>query len=599
MVVSMAPGLSNLLVYEGMNADDILNQMATDNLAKQLSSSWSWGVSPDLVADQIFEEFVAQGQTFFQSSGDVGAYVGSIAAPQDDPYVTVVGGTSLMTAGPPKITWLSESVWNWQDTGQGLSASGGGVSAVYPIPPWQSNVDMGLNGGSAAARNFPDVAMVADNIWVVYGDGQSETTGGTSCACPLWAGFNALINEQAQSAGAPPVGFLNPALYRIGLSTNYTLDFHDVTTGSNTNQYSPDEYYAATGFDLCTGWGTPVGQRLITALAIPDALVISPLSGWSSSGPVGGPFTLASQSLCLTNVGTAPVSWEGQCDSPWLNLSTNHGRLLPAGTSEVVRVTLNPAAAALPAGVYSANACFTNLDTGFVQSRPCSLRVGQTLVDNGGFETGDFSAWTLKGDLADDFVAQVTNCPYCVHSGEYGAKLGQEALPLGTLSQAIPTKPDQSYFLSLWLNSSAPQPPINDNSPNEFSVSWGGATLFDETNIPAIGWTNLFFTVTASSNSTVLEFGFRDDPWALGLDDIIVVPASPLLLQAIMTTNGAIQLNWTAIPGFTYDVEYNGDLGTTNWQDLSGNVTATNTVMSVSDDPQADFQRFYRVLLVE
>ena len=99
MVISMAPGLSKVIVYEGTgaNANAILNRMATDNLAKQLSSSWGFGSQVDPAREQIFQQFAAQGQSMFQASGDGGAWTGAIFPPSDDPWLTVVGGTSLDT----------------------------------------------------------------------------------------------------------------------------------------------------------------------------------------------------------------------------------------------------------------------------------------------------------------------------------------------------------------------------------------------------------------------------------------------------------------------------------------------------------------------
>ena len=115
-------------------------------------------------------------------------------------------------------------------------------------------------------RNIPDVALTADNIYVVYNNGQSGGFGGTSCAAPLWAAFTALVNQQAAANGHATVGFINPAIYSIGNSSSYTSNFHDVTTGNNTNSASPTKFFAAPGDDLCTGWGTPKGQSLIDAL---------------------------------------------------------------------------------------------------------------------------------------------------------------------------------------------------------------------------------------------------------------------------------------------------------------------------------------------
>ncbi|HZM02302.1 MAG TPA: protease pro-enzyme activation domain-containing protein, partial [Candidatus Saccharimonadales bacterium] len=81
MAICMAPGLSRVIVYEGLTPNDVLNRMATDNQARQLSSSWGFGPQTDPVRAQIFEEFAAQGQTMFQASGDSGAYSGQVSSP--------------------------------------------------------------------------------------------------------------------------------------------------------------------------------------------------------------------------------------------------------------------------------------------------------------------------------------------------------------------------------------------------------------------------------------------------------------------------------------------------------------------------------------
>jgi uncharacterized repeat protein (TIGR01451 family) len=268
MALSMAPGLAGVIVYEGFNPDSILNKMATDNLAKQLSSSWSFGSATDTTMTQIFQQFAAQGQSYFNASGDDGAYVGSPRNPADNPYVTSVGGTTLTTRGPG-LSWLSEKTWNWFSTGQGSGASGGGVSTTWAIPAWQQGMVMVANGGSTTRRNIPDVAMVADNVVIIADNGTQEFVGGTSVASPLWAAFLALVNQQAAANSQPSIGFLNSAIYTIGQSTAYATDFHDIKTGNNTNASSPNKFFSVTGYDLCTGWGTPIGKPLINALAPP------------------------------------------------------------------------------------------------------------------------------------------------------------------------------------------------------------------------------------------------------------------------------------------------------------------------------------------
>jgi subtilase family serine protease len=260
MAIAMAPG-AQILVYEGTLFADIMNRMATDNAARQLSSSWAVNASPPTLAtiEQILMEYTVQGQTFFVASFDDGAYApsSSIAAPVGDPYITSVGGTALVTTGPGGA-WLSETVW---------TGSGGGVDSAYPIPSWQAGVSMITNMGSTTFRNIPDVAIVASPslFWVKNGQ-TTATGGGTSAATPLWAGFLALVNQQAAENQKPPVGFLNPTLYALGQGAHYSSDFHDITVGNNTNAASPNLYYAVPGYDLTTGWGTPTGQNLINDL---------------------------------------------------------------------------------------------------------------------------------------------------------------------------------------------------------------------------------------------------------------------------------------------------------------------------------------------
>jgi uncharacterized repeat protein (TIGR01451 family) len=268
MALSMAPGLAGVIVYEGKTGDSVLNRMAADNVAKQLSASWTYPT--DALTTQIFQQFGAQGQSYFNASGDSGAYSGSPSSPSDNPYITSVGGTTLTTRGPAGA-WVSEKVWSWISAGTGNGASSGGISATWAIPSWQVGISTTGNHGSSTMRNIPDVAMVADNVLVVANNGQQLNLGGTSCASPLWASLVALMNQQAALNSQQPVGFINPAVYAIGKGTSYTTDFHDTRTGNNTNSSSPTLFYAAIGYDLCTGWGTPIGKALINALVPPSS----------------------------------------------------------------------------------------------------------------------------------------------------------------------------------------------------------------------------------------------------------------------------------------------------------------------------------------
>jgi subtilase family serine protease len=254
MSISMAPGLKQVVVYVGSDDVSIFARMASDNIAKQLSCSWGWK-DDEASLDPIFKEMAVQGQSVFVATGDDGSGTGgSTVWPADDPWVTAVGGTDLATksAGGP---WAFETGW--------VGSAGSPSKNKIPIPSYQQlpGVINSSNKGSTTLRNYPDVAAEANtNQFSCYDGGCVGGNGGTSYAAPQWAGLIAMANQQAVSQGKATLGFLNPALYGLGVGTTYHTDFHDIITGSNGG------YNAVAGYDLVTGWGSPMGPSLINAL---------------------------------------------------------------------------------------------------------------------------------------------------------------------------------------------------------------------------------------------------------------------------------------------------------------------------------------------
>ncbi len=368
MAISMAPGAS-VVVYEGNSAIDILDRMASDGFAKQCSCSFGY-YPPPSGQSQVLQQLAMQGQSFFSSSGDGGAYNASqtIFAPTDDTNCTSVGGTSLTTSSPGG-PWQSETTWR---------GSGGGISPHYPIPGYQLGINMSAIGGSTAQRNIPDVSILADTVLFWYlKDGQSGTVGGTSAASPLWAGFTALINQQALANGRGTIGSMNQAAYAIGKSANYTNLFHDITTGNDTNSGSPANFFAYPGYDLATGWGSPNGAALINYLAAPtDALQITPGVGFAAVQPYGAAAIATNLILSLTNTGAAAFNWGAGGGPAWLDVSPVGGTLTPGGGPAAVTVALDAAAVSnLQTGVYLANVWFTNQTSTVVEYRLFTLTV--------------------------------------------------------------------------------------------------------------------------------------------------------------------------------------------------------------------------------
>ena len=302
--IGMAPGLAGIYVYIGSSAADILNRIATDDAAQQISISYAWFPSDPTGDDPIFEEFAAQGQTVFAASGDCGAYVTGAAPtcsngsgvmpppfPPESPYVTTVGGSVLTTTGPGGSR-VSETAWR---------SSGGGFADGVAIPSWQVAAVTAASGASPTLRNMPDVAAEAglDNYLCLEGT-CTTLTGGTSYSAPRWAGFMALVNQQAALNGRPPLGLLNPALYAIATSSTAGTALQDITVGGNAR------FSAVPGYDLVTGLGAPIGPGLIAQLTSPSSLVAS-IAPSSRSVQLGTTAT-----LFATMINAAPAAL-GNC----------------------------------------------------------------------------------------------------------------------------------------------------------------------------------------------------------------------------------------------------------------------------------------------
>ncbi|MGI4789101.1 MAG: protease pro-enzyme activation domain-containing protein [Janthinobacterium lividum] len=310
LAMALTPGLGKILIYETPNVSDQnfldgYNKIATDNIAKQVSTSW--GAAEDqsdqsliTAENPIFQQMAAQGQTIVAVTGDAGAYDDASTLSVDDPgaqpYVTGVGGTSLVTNGTGGA-YASETVWS-DPTPNSYStygsAGGGGFSTIWPAPGYQSVLQP-----VPAMRSVPDVALNSDpqTGYSIYFGGQWTVYGGTSAAAPLWASFTALVNQERAAAGKGTIGFLNPPIYQIGASTVYDTDFHDITRGTNF-------YYPATvGYDNATGWGSFVGNALLSTL-------VSGLAA-AQTGTLTGTVTAADTGAALPGVTVTALSASG------------------------------------------------------------------------------------------------------------------------------------------------------------------------------------------------------------------------------------------------------------------------------------------------
>ncbi len=144
--------------------------------------------------------------------------------------------------------------------------------------------------------------------------------------------------------------------------------------------------------------------------------------------------------------------------------------------------------------------------------------IAGNIVTNCGFETGDFTGWTLADPTDETFVAGPTFSMVGVNSGNFFAALGAVGSD-GSLSQTLSTVPGQTYDFGFWLAS-------DGFLENDFTAMWGATTVLSLTDIPATPYTFFSFSETAAAASTTITFLERNDAGFLGLDDVSVVGPS-------------------------------------------------------------------------
>jgi kumamolisin len=271
-VVGAVANGAKIAVYFAPNTDkgfvDAITDAVHDTTRKPSVISISWGASEDSWTAQsrnamnaALQDAATLGVTVTVASGDNGSTDGGtdkklhVDFPASSPFALACGGTTLNGDGK---TISSEVVWN--ETAKNEGATGGGVSTAFALPSYQQSSNVPKQPQTNfVGRGVPDVAGDADPTtgYQVRVNGQNQVIGGTSAVAPLWAGLIALFNQQI----GKPVGFLNPKLYGLGSGA-----FRDITSGNNDDS-NLGYYKAQTGWDPCTGLGSPNGAALLKSLS--------------------------------------------------------------------------------------------------------------------------------------------------------------------------------------------------------------------------------------------------------------------------------------------------------------------------------------------
>jgi hypothetical protein len=174
---------------------------------------------------------------------------------------------------------------------------------------------------------------------------------------------------------------------------------------------------------------------------------------------------------------------------------------------------------------------FLGLQGGKAASVSICDNIAGNLVANCGFETGDFTAWTLTGndtippsELGNLYgVEGVDPDTIAPNSGSYQAYVGDLVANATTLSQTLTTLPGGEYTVSLYLAQDTEPGTGQPPNSNEFDVTLDGMTVFDDIDVPVEGYTEYTGTVDVTDSSSVLDITLGNDLGEFLLDDVSVI----------------------------------------------------------------------------
>jgi len=513
-----------------------------------------------------YSELVVSGNTLYGTTEEGGpsGYGTMFAVNTDGTGFTNLHAFSYSTDGGYPIGRLLL----WGNTLYGTAEDGGtsGYGTMFAVNTNGTGFTILHDFAYSSDGGYPNGELVLSGN-TLYG---SAWDGGPTGSGTVYALSTVSLQFTASpTSGAAPltVNFTSPSVDNFGGSvTGWNWDFGD---GSTSTAQNPSHAYALPGDYSPSLQATNVSGLEILESG-PSITVSQPTIVLFTATPTNGlaPLTVSFYAAGVDSAGNTIGRWNWDFGDGFTSTARNPSHTYAA---------IGAYAPALTAG-NSIGGTVTGLGPAAISATNLPVYLGMVL--NGGFETGDLTGWTLSGDVNNDidiFVDNGTVSEIGPQSGRYLAVLGSVG-SLNFLSQTLPTSAGAPYLISLWLNSPDGQ------SPNEFLVSWDGNTLFDQTDIPAIGWTNLQFSVSASGTETLLVLGFQDDPSYLGLDNVSVLPTQPGIGSLKLSSTNLVFSGVNGLAGRLYYVltSTNVTLPLSQWTPVSTNVLIANGNFSIT-----------------
>jgi uncharacterized protein (TIGR03437 family) len=401
---SAAVARNATVIYVYSSSVSVAAEYAVDqNLAPVMSESFGGCEQYDSPAFRaVAQQASAQGITWFVSSGDAGATTCdraaltpqanlglTVSSPASIPEITAVGGTSYddsngvywsiknSSTEASALSYIPERAWN--DSRTGFEATGGGASAYFAKPAWQTGPGVPNDG----ARDLPDVSLDASPVkypYLIESGGSLLAVGGTSASSPTFAGIASLLSQYLAGAAQSGLGNINPALYRLAQAT--TDVFHDITVGDNEEPCSQGSpacvnglagYTAGANYDRTTGLGSVDAYNLVmewnSGTASSTTLTANP-------GTAGLNDTV--ELIATVTAGSGSAAPTGSVAFVVNGISAGTASLTGSGNTATATVSVSGTTLALGNGMVSALYSGDGVFTGSAGSATVSIQVPTT-----------------------------------------------------------------------------------------------------------------------------------------------------------------------------------------------------------------------------
>ena len=387
----MASNLTGNSQFYGTPEIDILQGLKADVVAMQefqYSSTTSNGVNTPAAIREMVDRAFGSNFFYFRENYTAGGDIPN----------GIISRYPILSSGSFVDTQVANRGFAWAQIDLP------GTNDLYVVSVHLLTSSAGARATEASNLTTLIHANFPSNAWIIVaGDFNTDTTNETAVTTfktylsddPIPVDNNG--NSNTSGPRSKPHDYVLPSFPMTNTLTSVVLPSHTFPNGLvfDSRVYTPlSDVPPVVSTDSANAQHMGVFRDFLVPVQVVSGTLLSvtPVSGLSSSGHVGGPFNPTNQVYGLVNSGNSNMDWAATNTAAWVTVSPTNGTLA-SGASTNVTVSINANANSLMAGSYSDTVVFSNLtDSAGSTTRPVSLTVEST------FPVIVTNAWTLSAE---------------------------------------------------------------------------------------------------------------------------------------------------------------------------------------------------------